>query len=182
MTDAEFDELRDKLAELDPTHPFLKTVGAPIKTSVWPKRKHATLMGSQHKVNTKEEFEQWARKTNKGRMAVSLKLDGSTIVLSYTDGKLSHATTRGDGEEGEVITQNVLRMGNVKEDLPIPFTGDLRGEIMLSSQNFKKYFEPVGYKNPRNSANGKARDVKNKDGLVKHLEAVSYTHLRAHET
>lgn len=167
ISDQEFDALRDKLALLDPSHPFLEKVGAPT-IGAWPKRKHASFMGSQNKVNEKHEFDHWhndmifsvASGDKDERVAVSHKLDGSTIVLTYEEGVLKYATTRGDGEEGEVITKNALKMMNVKARLPEPFSGDLRGEVMLETAPFLQHFKPAGYKNARNSANGCARDKK----------------------
>jgi DNA ligase (NAD+) len=168
ISDQEFDALKDKLTLLDPSHPFLEKVGAPVTVGAWPKRKHASFMGSQNKVNEKHEFDHWhndmifsvASGEKDERVAVSHKLDGSTIVLTYEEGVLKHATTRGDGEEGEVITKNALKMMNVKANLPEPFSGDLRGEVMLETKPFLRHFKTAGYKNARNSANGCARDKK----------------------
>lgn len=186
ISDEEFDALKDKLAVLDPSHPFLEKVGAPVTLGAWPKRKHASFMGSQAKVNEKHEFDHWhndfifsvASGEKDERVAVSHKLDGSTIVLTYVDGILKHATTRGDGEEGEVITSNVLKMQNVKKRLPEQFSGDLRGEVMLETATFLKVFAPAGYKNARNSANGCARDKKGGSKL-KHLKVIYFDALPA---
>ena len=172
MSDQEFDSLRDKLASLAPDHPFLKTVGAPIKISAWPKRKHAYFAGSLAKVNTGEEYNNW-RDGKSGVVQISHKLDGSTIVLTYEKGKLLHAVTRGDGETGEDITQNVVKMTNVKEELPVPFSGVLRGEMMLTKKAYQDHFQPRGYKNPRNAANGCARDKKG-NGLLQHIKVIYF--------
>lgn len=168
ISDSEFDALVDKLRSLDPNNSFLKEVGAPVATSVWPKRKHSTLMGSLAKVNTKEEFLHWAK--DKGdNLFLTEKADGSTVVASYKSGKLVAITTRGDGTEGEDITPNGIQLQNVKQQLPIPFTGELRGEAMMLLSTYTNVFEPLGYRNARNGATGKLRDQKD-SGLLKHLE------------
>jgi len=172
MSDQEFDALRDRLLALDPSNPFLRQVGAPIKLSAWPKKKHDYHMGSLSKVNVSEEYLNWA-KGKDGLVQVSHKLDGSTIALTYDRGKLLHAVTRGDGDEGEEITPNVLQMANVKESLSIPFSGVLRGEMILSKSVFATHFSPKGYKNPRNAANGCARDKKG-NGLLKHIQVIYF--------
>jgi len=169
ISDPEFDALRDQLFTIDPDNPFLKKVGSAISVSAWPKVKHEMFIGSQAKVNTKEEWDNW-KKDKKGVVQISHKLDGSTIVLTYRAGELQCAATRGDGEHGDDITPNVLKMKNVKKTLPVPFTGQLRGEMILTKANYEKHFKPIGYKNARNTANGVARDKKGTDKL-KHIEA-----------
>jgi len=172
MSDAEFDSLKDQLIKLDPTNPFLKKIGAPVSSSVWPKVKHKHFMGSQSKVTTRDEYAKWANGKN-GAIQISHKLDGSTIVLTYKSGKLTSAVTRGDGETGEDITSNVLKMDNVKETLPITFSGVLRGEMILTLDKFNQHFKPIGYKNPRNAANGVARDKKGSN-LVAHIKPIYF--------
>jgi DNA ligase (NAD+) len=172
MSDTEFDSLKDQLIKLDPNHPFLKKVGAPIQASVWPKAKHKYFMGSQSKVTTREEYDKWANGKT-GDVQISHKLDGSTIALTYERGRLIKAVTRGDGEVGEEITENVLKMDNVKEKIPITFGGVLRGEMILTIDKFNQFFKPVGYKNPRNAANGVARDKKGSDH-IKHIKVIYF--------
>jgi len=174
MSDEEFDALKEELRSLDTKHPFLAEVGAPIKTGAWPKRKHKSFMGSQEKITTEEEWHHWLKRLQSRRVGVSHKLDGCTLVLTYENGILKHATSRGDGTEGEDIMPNAIKMHNVKERLPEQFSGDFRGEIVLPLAAFDKYFRPLGYKNARNSANGKARDVKDTEKLVQHLKVIYF--------
>ena len=173
MTDSEFDSLRDELAAIAPDHPFLKSIGASVSISVWPKRRHDFHMGSLSKVNNREEYEKWASDKGDGLVQISHKLDGSTIVLTYDKGKLLHAVTRGDGEEGEDITANVVKMKNVLTTLPLPFTGVMRGEMILLKGDYDKYYKSRGYKNPRNAANGCARDKKG-NGLIEHIKVIYF--------
>lgn len=169
MSDAEYDALVDQLKALDPNNDFLKTIGAPV-TGAWPKIKHKYTMGSQDKVKTKEDFLAWAK--DKGPLVITDKMDGSTIAISYENGKLVSGVTRGDGEEGEDVTPNVLRMQNIKSEIE-GFTGVLRGEVMIDISTFNQYFAPAGYKNPRNAANGLARD-KSESDLVPHIKVAYF--------
>ena len=97
---------------------------------------------------------------------ISWKLDGRTIVLTYQGGRLAKAVTRGNGEVGEVITNNA----KVFENLPlqIPYKGELilRGEAVISYKDFQKINEEIEdvdakYKNPRNLCSGSVRQLNN---------------------
>jgi DNA ligase (NAD+) len=169
MSDAEFDKLHDKLKEMDPENPFLKQVGAPAIGTVM---KHRIPMGSQEKIKDKDEYNRWVTQINNGQVVIQWKLDGSSVALYYKNGKLTHALTRGDGIEGEVITENVLRMQNVKAVIQ-GFTGSLRGEIILSKSLFEKHFKSLGHKNPRNTGAGLARNQK-EGALQQHLKVIYY--------
>lgn len=169
MTDEAFDAMADKLRLIEPNHPVLKAIGAPV-IGAWPKKKHQYMMGSQDKVKTKDEFIKWA--AGKGPFILTDKMDGSTIAITYENGKLVSGVTRGDGTEGEDITHNVLKMQNVAHTIP-GFTGVLRGEMVVYLDDFQKYLAPQGYKNARNAANGIARD-KSGDGLMKHIIVIYF--------
>ena len=80
------------------------------------------------------------------------KLDGLSIECVYEHGKLVQAITRGDGETGEDITINVVRMGGVNSDLQMDFNGSLRGEIIMTKSTWKQHFADKA--NPRNAASG----------------------------
>jgi DNA ligase (NAD+) len=169
MSDQEFDKLCDELRAMDPDNAFLKEIGAPVQVGAWPKVKHQYVMGSQEKCKTKEEFTKWA--ADKGPLVITDKLDGSTLVLTYKDGKLVSAATRGDGVEGEEVLENALKMQNVKGELN-GFTGVLRGEVILDQATFDKHFAPVGYKNPRNAATGIVREKEST--LANHLKVIYF--------
>jgi len=171
MSDAEFDKLKDEFTEHWPDDPFIKTIGAPVPVNTkWNKVKHLIPMRSCNKVNTVDEFMKWL--SNVGLMeqdiVISEKLDGISLSLDYQKGNLIRATTRGDGTIGEDITTNVLRMQNVKRKLPIPYTGSLRGEVMLKNNDFNSVnlvCESRGertYQNVRNGASGIARNYDGK--------------------
>jgi DNA ligase (NAD+) len=171
MSDDEYDQLFDKLKVEQPDHPFFQTIGvAPWGTTV----EHTTPVGSQEKLKTREEFNRWIEDGHE--MTIQWKLDGLTVVLYYEDGVFTRALTRGNGKEGEDITRNVMHMSmDVKDHstrVPrvIPgFTGSIRGEIMLQIPDFEEHFQPLGYRNPRNTAAGKARDQKADPEILKYL-------------
>lgn len=168
ITDEEYDSLRDKLAEIDPDNPHLAEIGAPIITqSGWPTHEHRTLMGSLAKVKTEEEFFKWAQ--DKGKLFLTEKYDGSTVVATYEKGRLKVLATRGDGQTGENITPNAKNLQNIPQQLEEDFSGEIRGEAMLRISHFEHFFRPIGYSNPRNAANGKVRDMK-EDPLKEHIE------------
>lgn len=175
ISDEEYDVLRQKLEELDPTNPYVSQVGSPTTTLTkgWQNHKHSSIIGSLNKITPNkdnkidEEFISWAK--DKGaKFIVTPKFDGSTIVATYKDGKLQTLATRGDGLTGENITANSTKIANVKQQLKEKFTGEIRGEAIILLSDFNKWFKPHGYKNARNSANGKVRDQKETD-LQKHV-------------
>jgi len=125
MTDAEYDALEEELRRLDPDHPFLSEVGSSPVSSVWPKVQHPITMGSLEKVQTPDEMESWINArvpTGVGMiptLSVTDKLDGISILLTYTDGHLVRAATRGDGQMGEDITRNVKVMQGVPSQIAL---------------------------------------------------------------
>jgi DNA ligase (NAD+) len=185
MSDAEYDALEDQLREAEPTHSFFKQIGAKAKKSGWPKVKHGAPMGSLDKCQVIEEVDKWyaeaTRKLSaavgggslpalKQEFVISEKLDGISISLKYTKGKLVQAVTRGDGETGDDITRNVLLMEGVPKTIK-DFTGYIRGEIILKRSTHKKHVPE--YKNPRNAASGIAKRESDPKPC-KHLTVVCY--------
>jgi len=175
MPDEEFDLLEAQLRKIDPTNPILSSVGIrPMGITF----KHNIPAGSQEKLSDKSSYDKWIA-TTKNFGATSWvkgwKLDGLTVVIDYeyVNGELQRGLTRGDGFEGEDITANVVQMMNVKKRLPIPFTGSLRGEMILAKSLFEEHFRPLEYTNPRNAASGVSRDQKGK-GLCKYLKVIYF--------
>jgi DNA ligase (NAD+) len=155
MSDASYDKLYDELAKLDPENPAITGIGAePV--SEWKKYKHEINLGSLNKSNTEEEFIDWAKDyCNDEQFFITWKLDGLSVSLVYEDGKLVVGATRGSGVEGENIFANVIRMQGVPKTLPKKINATVRGEIVLSKSNHRKYF--ADYSNARNSASGVSR-------------------------
>lgn len=171
ISDEEYDALKDELRELNPSHPILSQVGAAV-SSEWQDREHNIPMSSLDKVNTIEEFSKWYKKVPKtdSGFSVQEKLDGISVSLDYENGKLIAGVTRGDGIVGEDITPNVRKMQGVKEILPKPFTGSIRGEIVLFKKDWEKHFPHMA--NPRNAAAGLAR--RQSGGGQEHLHVLCY--------
>lgn len=152
LSDKVYDARESELRSLDPEHWVLKIVGAPLAQSEWKKAKHQIPMGSLNKVNLPIELESWAKDKGKQDWFVTEKLDGLSIELVYENGELVQGITRGDGETGEDITINVVRMQGVNPKLGTKFNGSLRGEIIMLKSVWKKDFADKA--NPRNAASG----------------------------
>lgn len=156
VEDSVYDALEDDLRRLDPDHPFLSEVGAPIPEGKmkWEKVPHLMPMTSLNKVNSISGVRQWYASLNTGKTLLSWseKLDGISICLNYEGGLLKSAITRGDGHVGENIMANVVLMRGVIRELPQPLTGSIRGEIILTHDMWRKHFPE--FSNPRNAASG----------------------------
>lgn len=157
MSDIEFDALVDQLTELNPDSPVLKNIGTD-HTDGFAKVKHDIIMGSQAKANTAEDMNGFFARNGKGLYVAQYKCDGCSIALNYKNGKFSTGVTRGDGTEGDDITRNVLLMKGLVQEMNDPYTGTVRGEILLDKKDKEKYFPDM--KNCRNAASG----------IMKHLD------------
>jgi DNA ligase (NAD+) len=171
LSDAEYDSKRDEFRALEPQHPYLKTVGAKLAANAKPV-KHRLISGSQEKLKSPEEIQAWAVKGGKLGYKEQWKLDGYTLVLTYLEGILTEAASRGDGEVGESVLWNAVLLSSVPKRLSRAFTGDVRGECVLSKTKFAKFFAPLGYSNPRNAV-AVIRDQKG-TGMAEHLDFIAF--------
>ena len=166
MSNYEYDRLYDELERLEQETGIIlassptQNVGHEV-VSALPKERHDQPMLSLNKTKSVEELGQWLGE-QKGLL--SWKMDGLTIVLTYENGSLVKAVTRGNGEIGEVITANAKKFINVP--LSIPYKGQLilRGEAVIRYSDFEKInaqIEDVDarYKNPRNLCSGSVRQL-----------------------
>lgn len=173
MSDQAFDALVDELKVLDPNNKAITMVGTSLRPTEWKKAKHQIPMGSLNKVNTPAELSKWYNDIwgdSCDGIFVTEKLDGLSIELIYQNGILEQAITRGDGEVGEDVTVNVVKMSGVKSTLKTDFTGSLRGEILMKKSIHKKYFADKA--NPRNAASGTCKRL---DGIgVEYLDIFFY--------
>lgn len=175
MSDPEFDNLYDQFKKIYPNSEYFKNVGAKRKTekkktSKLKAVKHKILMGSLLKVNNIQEVKFWYEKyAESKKVAWSEKIDGLSISLYYEKGEFKQAITRGDGEEGDDVTHNVVLM-NFPKKLKKPYTGDIRGEIVLRKKMFKKHFADKS--NPRNVAAGISRRLDGEGS--EHLDIYCY--------
>lgn len=169
MSNLEYDTLYDELLALEQetgvvfaNSPTVK-VGYEVVEEL-PKEAHPSPMLSLDKTKSREELREWLQ----GKAGVlSWKLDGLTIVLTYREGKLVKALTRGNGEVGEIVTGNAKTFVNLP--MSIPYQGELvlRGEAVISYSDFEKInarIEDVDakYKNPRNLCSGSVRQLDSK--------------------
>jgi DNA ligase (NAD+) len=171
VSDKVFDAWVAELSSLDPNNIAVTAIGAPVLPSEWKKAKHQIPMGSLDKVNLPAELTAWVDTlpTN-GKLLITEKLDGLSIEVIYENGKLTQGITRGDGEIGEDITINVVKMSGVPSQLKDNFTGSLRGEIIMKKSVHQKHFSDKA--NPRNAASGVSKRL---DGVgVEHLNIFFY--------
>ncbi|MDR1949800.1 MAG: NAD-dependent DNA ligase LigA [Spirochaetaceae bacterium] len=169
ISDGEFDILWDELKRLAPESPALARVGAD-RADGFPKARHLIPMGSQEKAANPEEFRAWAAKIAPPSYVVQYKLDGASLELQYEKGLLRRAITRGDGLIGDEITRNARRMSGVLAKLKKPFTGGIRGEVVMNRSVWQEKYRDKA--NCRNAANGIMR---RKDGLgCEDLRLITY--------
>lgn len=166
MSNYEYDRLYDELTALEEKTGTV-LAGSPTVTVGYdaveelPKERHKQPMLSLGKTKSREELADWL-KDQKGLL--SWKLDGLTIVLTYQNGGLVKAVTRGNGEVGEVVTNNARTFLNLP--LRIPFQKELilRGEAVITYSDFERINGGIAelsarYKNPRNLCSGSVRQL-----------------------
>lgn len=169
MSNYEYDKLYDELKKMEEetgvvlsNSPTLK-VGYELLSNL-PKERHEKAMLSLDKTKEVSALKDWlGEKTG----VLSWKLDGLTIVMTYEGGRLTKAVTRGNGEVGEVVTNNAKVFTNIP--LTIAYKGSLvlRGEAVISYSDFNKLNQLLPetegkYKNPRNLCSGSVRQLNNK--------------------
>ena len=181
LSDREYDALYDELVKLEEETGMI-LAGSPTQTVGYeavdelPKEKHPSPMLSLGKTKSREELADWLG-DHDGML--SWKLDGLTVVLTYENGMLTKAVTRGNGEIGEVITPNAKVFDNVP--LKISFTGQLviRGEAVISYPDFEKINASIvndadKYKNPRNLCSGSVRQLDASITAKRHVRFVAF--------
>ncbi|MDR3020487.1 MAG: DNA ligase (NAD(+)) LigA, partial [Treponema sp.] len=169
ISDGEFDLLWDELKVLAPKSDVLKKVGTAHGVDGFPKARHLIPMGSQDKASNEKEFQERTKKIECS-FVVQFKMDGASLELQYKNGKLTKAVTRGDGIIGDDIPGNARRMQGVVEKLDLPFTGGVRGEVIMTHKVWKSKYPDKA--NCRNAANGLMR---RKDGVgCENLEVIVY--------
>ncbi len=186
MSNLQYDKLYDELVELEKelgvTLANSPTVNVGYEVlSELPKERHEKPMLSLDKTKDVERLKEFLG----GQKAlISWKLDGLTIVLTYRDGVLQKAVTRGNGEVGEVITNNAKVFQNVP--LHISYKGDLilRGEAVIGYRDFEKInaeIEDVDakYKNPRNLCSGSVRQLNNEITAKRNVKFFAFSLVKA---
>ena len=186
MSNLEYDRLFDELtkleAELGITLSDSPTVNVGYEVlSELPKERHESPMLSLDKT---KEVEDLKRFVGDQKAMMSWKMDGLTIVLTYRDGTLFKAVTRGNGEVGEVITNNARVFKNIP--LKISYQGELilRGEAIIGYKDFEKINEEIAdidarYKNPRNLCSGSVRQLNNEITAKRNVRFYAFTLVQA---
>ena len=188
MSNFEYDKLYDELVKME-EETGTTLAGSPTVTVGYeavdelPKEAHESPMLSLGKTKDREELKEWL-KDKEGLL--SWKLDGLTVVLTYENGKLLKAVTRGNGEVGEVVTNNAKTFTNLP--LSIPYTGKLilRGEAVITYEDFKKINDEIEdaeakYKNPRNLCSGSVRQLNNEVTKNRRVRFFAFSLVRAED-
>ncbi len=186
MSNLEYDRLYDELADLEKATGVILS-GSPTQQvgyevlSELPKETHETPMLSLDKTKSVEDLQQWLG-DKKG--ILSWKMDGLTIVLTYENGILAKAVTRGNGEIGEVITANARAFSNIP--LNIAYKGQLvlRGEAVITYSDFERINSQIGdanakYKNPRNLCSGSVRQLNSQVTAERNVHFEAFALVRA---
>ncbi len=186
MSNYEYDRLYDELLslerELGITLSDSPTVHVGYEVlSELPKERHERPMLSLDKTKEVEELKSFL---GDQKAVLSWKLDGLTIVLTYRDGELYKAVTRGNGEVGEVITNNARVFKNIP--LKIQYSGELilRGEAVIGYRDFEKINSEIEeaeakYKNPRNLCSGSVRQLNNEITAKRNVRFYAFSLVRA---
>ena len=186
MSNFEYDRLYDELVVLEEKTGVILAnsptgnVGYEAVDEL-PKDRHEQPMLSLSKTKSREELRDWL---NGKEALLSWKLDGLTVVLHYESGRLAKAVTRGNGEVGEVVTNNAKVFRNVP--LTIPYQGELvvRGEAVISYSDFEKINSRIEdeegkYKNPRNLCSGSVRQLNNEVTASRNVHFYAYSLVKA---
>lgn len=186
MSNYEYDKLYDELVQLE-SEAGIVLAGSPTvnvgyeAVNELPKEEHESPMLSLDKTKSIEALADWV---GDNKALLSWKLDGLTIVLTYNKGELQKAVTRGNGEVGEVITNNARVFRNLP--LKISFTGELviRGEAVIGYSDFKKINEKIEaleakYKNPRNLCSGSVRQLNNEITADRNVKFYAFSLVKA---
>lgn len=185
MSNFEYDRMYDELSALE-KESGLVLAGSPTQKvgyevlSELPKQTHPSPMLSLDKTKQVDELASWLG----GKEGLlSWKMDGLTVVLTYENGELLNAVTRGNGVVGEVITNNAKVFKNLPVNIPFKGRMVLRGEAIITYSEFKKInallSEEEQYKNPRNLCSGSVRQLNNEITAKRNVELYAFTLVEA---
>lgn len=182
MTNYEYDELYDELLRLEAESGYVpedspsQNVGYTVQSEL-PKERHARRMLSLDKTKDREALRSWL---GDREALLSWKLDGLTVVLTYEEGKLAKAVTRGNGDVGEVITPNARVFRNVPRTIPHRGHTVVRGEAVIRYEDFEKINAAIDdadakYKNPRNLCSGSVRQLDSRITAERNVNFYAFT-------
>ena len=178
VTDYEYDMLLKEMESIEKEYPELKdTVSVTEKVGGRASGKFSKVvhkvpmlsLSNTYNIGEIEDFDKRIKKVigedQKIEYVLELKLDGLSISIQYENGRLVRGITRGDGEIGEDVTENIMQIDSIPQILKEPVTLEVRGEIVLPISNFNKVNkmrEEAGedvFANPRNAASGTIRQL-----------------------
>lgn len=182
MSNLEYDRLYDELIKLEKEAGIVLSgsptihVGYEILSEL-PKEKHESPMLSLDKTKEAAALKNWLGDQTG---FLSWKLDGLTIVLTYREGKLYKAVTRGNGEIGEVITNNAKAFKNIPHTIAHKGEVILRGEAVIKYSDFNRINDSIQdvalkYKNPRNLCSGSVRQLNNEITAKRNVHFFAFT-------
>lgn len=193
--DASYDDLVRKIQQMETDHPELAAEGSAVgkvggtASIKFAAVKHDPPMLSLGNILTIEELEDFndrcvkASGVNDIEYSAELKFDGLAVEVIYESGKLTSASTRGDGETGEDITENIMMISGLPHELaavPVPAYLSVRGEVYLTHENFDRINAErsaegdVLFANPRNAAAGSLRQLDREIVKKRNLSIVLY--------
>ncbi|MFT3826489.1 MAG: NAD-dependent DNA ligase LigA [Chitinophagaceae bacterium] len=196
LADVEYDQLYKALEAIEKDHPNLVTADSPTQrvakglTKEFTNVQHLVPMLSLENSYNSDDLIDWDRKAREAakldtiEYCVEPKFDGASISLIYEDDALTRGATRGNGVTGDDITTNIRQIRSVPLSAAISKYGlqqiEIRGEVLMSKGNFKKYNEQLAEQNlpplanPRNAAAGTLRIKDPKEVSRRNLEAFLY--------
>ena len=176
ISDKQYDDLFDELQSLEEETGIImsnsptKTVGYEVKSKL-EKIKHSHPMLSLDKTKSTEDL----IKFSDGRdCIISLKLDGLTVLNTYDNGVLCQSETRGNGEEGEIITHNAKVFDNLPLNIPFDRKFEIEGEAIITQSDFEKINVNGEYKNCRNLASGSVRQLDSNITKDRHVRFIAW--------
>jgi len=192
ISDAEYDQLYRELVELEEAFPELIKQDSPTQRvgdeliSGFSKVEHSSQMLSLDNAFSKEEIEAFSKRVadqtdDAYSYFAELKIDGLAIALTYEDGLLVQAATRGDGQVGEDVTENIKAIAAIPLRLRENVSVEVRGEVYMPKESFvdlNQRREEEGqnvFANPRNAAAGTLRNLDPKVTASRNLNAFFYT-------
>lgn len=180
ISDYDYDNLFDELRRLEEEIGIIlsnsptQTVGYEVKSQL-EKVKHSHPMLSLGKTKSVNDLIKFS---NGKDCIISLKMDGLTVLNTYDNGELIQSETRGNGEEGELITHNAKVFDNLPLQINNTHRFEIEGEAIITKNDFElinsKLSEENKYKNPRNLASGSVRQLDNKIAKERHVKFVAW--------
>lgn len=176
VSDKQYDDLFDELQSLEEETGIVmsnsptKTVGYEVKSKL-EKVKHSHPMLSLNKTKSTDDLVKFSDGKD---CIISLKLDGLTVLNTYDNGVLYQAETRGNGEEGEIITHNAKVFDNLPLNIPFDKKFEIEGEAIITQSDFDKINTNGEYKNCRNLASGSVRQLDSNITKNRHVRFIAW--------